>query len=377
MRAAVVPRPLSLAASNLLHAVVFPSPGAVIHPPRGSGRAFSRFEDLPAELLSDALRRCREVMSPKRSFTIACSGETAGSSGGSGSSESNDAAEDEKKPVSSTTNADRVILHAVERQAGDYVPNNLLYHTIQMKFDPSAAPPSSLRDDINTTPSPWSWFHDARMQPNSSSTADATIDRHSNVNNAFELTRPRVPAHLDSTHQRAELEHHNQALTISYPSAQPLSDLFHFYPYTNKAACVVYATQHFVVLENLKPVVDGHLLVVPRRIIGSIHDFSDEEVSDWGNILRVTVDALSKMYPYAKKDGFSIAIQSGRDAGQTVWHQHTHVIPYRCDSRLAGEPEEGDEEEQARRQPRTEADMIESAAATRAYFYGGECRSAL
>jgi diadenosine tetraphosphate (Ap4A) HIT family hydrolase len=376
MRAAVVPRPLSLAASNLLHAVVFPSPGVVIHPPRGSGRAFSRFEDLPAELLADALRRCRDVMSPTRSFTIACSGETAGSR--SSCSESDGIAEDdEKKQMSSTASADRVILHAVERQPGDYVPSNLLYHTIQMKFDPSSAPPhptNSLRDDINTTQSPWSWFLDARKQTNP---AEATIDHHRDVNNGFELTMPRVPAHLDSTHQRAELEHHNQALTISYPSAQPLSDLFHFYPYTNKAACVVYATQHFAVLENLKPVVDGHLLVVPRRIIGSIHDFSDEEVSDWGNILRVTVDVLSKMYPYAKKDGFSIAIQSGRDAGQTVWHQHTHVIPYRCDSRLAGEPEEGDEEEQARRQPRTEADMIDSAAATRAYFYGGECRSAL
>ncbi|CUG88914.1 Hypothetical protein, putative [Bodo saltans] len=376
MRSVIVPRALSLAAASttLKHAVVFLDHSAQsrVSPRYGGERLFARFEDLPPELLSDALRRCQEVMSPHRSFTIACAGELL-----------RDHSDDAVVVPTSQDESDRVILHAIERQAGDYVPNNLIYHRIRTSFAPRRRnmPHTTSSNGVGVgedeSQCHWEWFSDVRhdrsmtMAPttttSSSDSGEGNNNNSSQLDDANVVTMPKVPLHLDSQEKRQELEAINQSLIVSFPLPQSLTDLFHFYPFTNKAACVVYATRYFIVLENLKPVVRGHLLVVPRRIINSIHDFTEDEVKAWGNTVRVTVDVLSEMHPRALSDGFSIAIQSGRDAGQTVWHQHTHVIPY--DSRLAGEPEEGDEEEQARRQPRTEADMIKSAEVTRTYFY--------
>jgi bis(5'-adenosyl)-triphosphatase len=109
---------------------------------------------------------------------------------------------------------------------------------------------------------------------------------------------------------------------------------------------------------NIKPILPGHVLVVPDRQVPRMTDLSPAEITD----LFVTVQKVQRML--AKKyfhpapspsdssspqvivagdgneegsatvaggipeDGsFNIAIQDGREAGQTVPHVHCHVIP--------------------------------------------------
>jgi superfamily II DNA or RNA helicase/diadenosine tetraphosphate (Ap4A) HIT family hydrolase/HKD family nuclease len=72
------------------------------------------------------------------------------------------------------------------------------------------------------------------------------------------------------------------------------------------------------------PVNEGHTLVVPRRIVPTWFEASEDErralmslVSEVKNILDDRFDP----------DGYNIGINAGEAAGQTVMHLHVHVIP--------------------------------------------------
>ncbi|KAF2475789.1 HIT-like protein [Lindgomyces ingoldianus] len=77
-------------------------------------------------------------------------------------------------------------------------------------------------------------------------------------------------------------------------------------------------------LVNIKPLLPGHVLVSPRRIVPRFNDLSIDEVQD----LFLTVQRVSRMVERVfKATSLNIAIQDGVDAGQSVPHVHAHIIP--------------------------------------------------
>ena len=135
---------------------------------------------------------------------------------------------------------------------------------------------------------------------------------------------------------------------------------------------------------NLKPLLPGHVLVSPRRVTPRLSDLSQAEVSD----LFLTVQRVGRMVERVyKASSLNVAIQDGPDAGQSVPHVHTHIIPRRSadlDDRGGGdaiyemlEGEEGDVGAQLkqrnsakpkfsavdndRREPRSEQEMLKEA----------------
>jgi diadenosine tetraphosphate (Ap4A) HIT family hydrolase len=89
-------------------------------------------------------------------------------------------------------------------------------------------------------------------------------------------------------------------------------------------APVVGASAHAFAVRDGYPVAPGHTLVVPRRHIASIFDLAPEEQSDLFDLVRrVREDLVSELHP----DGFTVGINDGEAAGQTVMHAHVHVIP--------------------------------------------------
>lgn len=102
-------------------------------------------------------------------------------------------------------------------------------------------------------------------------------------------------------------------------------------------------------LVNLKPLLPGHVLVSPRRVTPRLSDLTQAEVSD----LFLTVQRVGRMVERVyNASSLNVAIQDGPDAGQSVPHVHTHIIPRRdadLDDRGGGdaiygmlEGEEGD-----------------------------------
>ena len=79
---------------------------------------------------------------------------------------------------------------------------------------------------------------------------------------------------------------------------------------------------------NLKPLLPGHVLVSPRRIVPRFNDLSVVEVQD----LFLTVQRVSRTVERVyNASSLNIAIQDGIDAGQSVPHVHAHIIPRRKD----------------------------------------------
>lgn len=75
---------------------------------------------------------------------------------------------------------------------------------------------------------------------------------------------------------------------------------------------------------NLRPIVPGHVLIIPKRIIPKISQLETDEYIDLWQTVRLVQNMLEKHY---NANGFNIAIQDGKAAGQSVPHVHVHILP--------------------------------------------------
>ncbi|SCV02845.1 LAMI_0H03444g1_1 [Lachancea mirantina] len=88
---------------------------------------------------------------------------------------------------------------------------------------------------------------------------------------------------------------------------------------------VFYISKHSYALVNLKPITPGHILIVPLRTsVVNLADLTTEENADYFKTLQLVHRFIKHHY---KADSLNIAVQDGPEAGQTVPHLHTHVIP--------------------------------------------------
>ncbi|GET00950.1 bis(5'-adenosyl)-triphosphatase isoform X1 [Rhizophagus clarus] len=75
---------------------------------------------------------------------------------------------------------------------------------------------------------------------------------------------------------------------------------------------------------NLKPVVAGHVLLTPFRVVKRYSDLNSEEVCDLFLSAQKVGKVIEREY---KGTSLTFVIQDGPEAGQTVPHFHLHVIP--------------------------------------------------
>lgn len=92
----------------------------------------------------------------------------------------------------------------------------------------------------------------------------------------------------------------------------------------------------FICFLDIKPINEGHALVVPKRHFTDIMEFPEE--LDKGYFAFVQ-EMVRKIMPAVHADGFNIGMNNGRAAGQLVFHQHTHIIPRFDDDGLKSWPD--------------------------------------
>jgi diadenosine tetraphosphate (Ap4A) HIT family hydrolase len=74
------------------------------------------------------------------------------------------------------------------------------------------------------------------------------------------------------------------------------------------------------------PVTQGHTLVIPRRHAASLFELpAAEQAAVWRLVAEVRAQLTAELRP----DGFTVGVNDGPAAGQTVMHAHVHVIPRR------------------------------------------------
>lgn len=85
-------------------------------------------------------------------------------------------------------------------------------------------------------------------------------------------------------------------------------------------------TAHAQALLDGFPVTPGHTLVVPRRHVASLFELTEtERAAVWALVAEVRAALVAEFQP----DGFTVGLNDGPAAGQTVPHAHVHVIPRR------------------------------------------------
>ncbi|KAI2831165.1 hypothetical protein CBS133816_2690 [Aspergillus niger] len=87
---------------------------------------------------------------------------------------------------------------------------------------------------------------------------------------------------------------------------------------------VFHLTPHTYALVNLKPILPGHVLISPRRVVPRVTDLTPTETSDLFLTVRRVARMIERVYGASS---LNIAIQDGADAGQSVPHVHAHMIP--------------------------------------------------
>lgn len=83
-----------------------------------------------------------------------------------------------------------------------------------------------------------------------------------------------------------------------------------------------------VVLNDINPQAPLHALVVPRRHIATLNDLTPSEDALIGSMFRVAA-SVAQAAGYAER-GYRTVFNCNRDAGQTVFHIHLHLLAGRA-----------------------------------------------
>lgn len=89
-------------------------------------------------------------------------------------------------------------------------------------------------------------------------------------------------------------------------------------------AHVVYEDEQFVGFLDITPVNPGHVLVIPKQHIESLHDMTNDIAANYLSVVQKVADAVKKA---CVADGINIMQNNGKAAGQSVFHMHFHIIP--------------------------------------------------
>ncbi|XP_051874233.1 bis(5'-adenosyl)-triphosphatase isoform X2 [Pristis pectinata] len=123
---------------------------------------------------------------------------------------------------------------------------------------------------------------------------------------------------------------------------------FRFGQHVIKSSVIFLQTELSFALVNRKPVVPGHVLVCPVRVVERFRDLQPEEITD---LFQTSQKVAKVVEQHFKGTSLTIAIQDGPEAGQTVKLQ-------KHDQKMSEDSH----------QWRTEEEMASEAADLRKYF---------
>ena len=82
----------------------------------------------------------------------------------------------------------------------------------------------------------------------------------------------------------------------------------------------VYENDFAVVFKDINPKADTHLLVVPRLHVESLNELNDKDLL---GELMMTVKSVTEKLGIKS---YKTLINTGKDAGQEVFHLHIHIL---------------------------------------------------
>ena len=172
----------------------------------------------------------------------------------------------------------------------------------------------------------------------------------------------------------------SRSLQSGMAASGSFSDLAFGPKITVPSSHIFYQSVHSAAFVNLKPIVPGHVLVVPKRSVPRDNQLTEEESTDLWLSVRKVAAVIEKEHGAS---ALNIAMQDGRHAGQSVPHVHFHILPrkggdfennddiYDAIDNFAANPHSKPKLEvppDSERKPRTSEDMAQEAAHLRTLF---------
>ncbi len=92
----------------------------------------------------------------------------------------------------------------------------------------------------------------------------------------------------------------------------------------NIPATKVFEDEQFLAFRDINPQAPTHILLIPREHIASLNDLKQEHRDMLGDMLLVA----QKLARDAQidQDGYRLVVNCNRQAGQEVFHLHTHLL---------------------------------------------------
>lgn len=118
----------------------------------------------------------------------------------------------------------------------------------------------------------------------------------------------------------------------AYPATVSISDcVFCAIAAGTAEASFVASNDRAVAFMDLRPVGEGHILVIPRRhAVGLV----DLDPMDGAEVFLLAQRVAAALFSAGLADGVNLFLADGEVAGQEVFHAHLHVLPRRPDDAL-------------------------------------------
>lgn len=88
---------------------------------------------------------------------------------------------------------------------------------------------------------------------------------------------------------------------------------------------LVYEDETVAAFRDLNPQAPEHILIVPKKHVAKIIDFTAEDKNLAAHIFVDVVPEIAKKIGIDEK-GFRLVINTGEEGGQTVNHLHVHLL---------------------------------------------------
>lgn len=90
------------------------------------------------------------------------------------------------------------------------------------------------------------------------------------------------------------------------------------------SAEVILEDDDVLAFKDVRPVAPSHALVIPKKHMTSIHEAGAEDGALLGRMMLTAQEVAEKLGLGAS--GYRLVVNTGRDAGQSVFHLHVHVL---------------------------------------------------
>lgn len=87
---------------------------------------------------------------------------------------------------------------------------------------------------------------------------------------------------------------------------------------------LIHEDDHAVAFHDIAPQAPHHILIIPKKHIATINDFSEDDTFLIGHLMQIA-KKIAKDLDLAE-DGFRVLMNCNKNGGQAVYHVHFHLL---------------------------------------------------